>query len=111
MRIKSRSTIPLDQRFALTIAESAELAGVGRSAVYAAVTSKELRAKKRGTSTVILPADLREWLDRLPDFTPSYVAAGKPRAEAVADAAAPALAANTAPARKAAAKPRLAAVE
>jgi excisionase family DNA binding protein len=56
-------------KMALTIRDACELSSVGRSNIYLAVASGELRAKKRGTSTLILPDDLRAWIENLPDFT------------------------------------------
>ena len=43
--------------------------GVGsRSTIYEAIAAKKLRAHKRGRSTIILPDDLDEYLENLPDF-------------------------------------------
>ena len=39
-----------------------------RSTVYEALKSGALKAKKRGKSTIILPDDLEEYLQSLPDF-------------------------------------------
>jgi excisionase family DNA binding protein len=63
------STTPLAEKFALTIDEACELASVGRTKLYLALRAGELRAKKRGTTTLILPAELRRWLEALPDWT------------------------------------------
>jgi hypothetical protein len=59
---------------------------VCRSIIYQAVTSRELRAKKRGRSTLILPNDLRDWINSFPDFTPyqNNNPHGRPRAAAAA---------------------------
>ena len=44
-------------------------AGIGsRSTIYEAIAAKKLRARKRGRSTIILPPDLAEYLENLPDF-------------------------------------------
>jgi excisionase family DNA binding protein len=61
--------VPLAHKFALTIDEACELASVGRTKLYLALRAGELRAKKRGTTTLILPAELRRWLADLPDWT------------------------------------------
>ena|SRR5258705_2148684 len=57
--------------FALSLREACAIARVGRSQLYLALKSGALRAKKRGNSTLILPADLRSWIEALPDWTPS----------------------------------------
>jgi excisionase family DNA binding protein len=59
----------LKHKLALSVAEASEMSNVCRSNIYLAVASGELRAKKRGTSTLILPDDLRAWIENLPDFT------------------------------------------
>jgi excisionase family DNA binding protein len=53
---------------ALTVNEACRLARVGRTQLYEAINSGELRAKKRGAKTLILPAELSRWLENLPDF-------------------------------------------
>ena len=43
--------------------------GIGsRTAIYEAIKARKLRARKRGKSTIILPDDLEEYLQNLPDF-------------------------------------------
>jgi excisionase family DNA binding protein len=51
---------------AYTIDEAAEVAAVGRSSLYEAITAGELIARKRGRSTIILAADLASYLAALP---------------------------------------------
>jgi|ERR1700683_1046745 excisionase family DNA binding protein len=53
-------------RLAYSIAEAAEAADTGKTALYEALGSGELPAHKRGRRTLILAADLRDWLQRLP---------------------------------------------
>ena len=55
-------------KLAFTIAEAVEAGAGGRTAVYEAIKSGALKARKRGRSTVILAADLEEYLQNLPDF-------------------------------------------
>ena len=51
---------------AYTIPQAAEAATTGKTALYEALGSGELPAHKRGRRTLILAADLRDWLQRLP---------------------------------------------
>jgi excisionase family DNA binding protein len=71
--------VALSEKFALSILEACELANCGRSQLYEAVQSGALQARKRGRSTLILPADLRAWVDSLPAFTPFAIPANSGR--------------------------------
>lgn len=43
--------------------------GIGsRTTIYEAIKSRKLKARKRGKSTIVLPDDLDEYLESLPDF-------------------------------------------
>jgi hypothetical protein len=42
-----------------------------RAYIYQQIAEGKLRARKRGRRTVILPADLRAWVESLPEFKPS----------------------------------------
>jgi excisionase family DNA binding protein len=57
-------------QLAYSILEACEAARVGRTNLYEALRSGQLRAVKRGKRTLILADDLREWLESLPALTP-----------------------------------------
>ena len=58
---------------AYNIAEACQVARTGRTTIYEAIRSGELRAVKRGRRTLILPEDLRRWLECLPPITNSRI--------------------------------------
>jgi excisionase family DNA binding protein len=58
-------------RLAYNISEAGDTANTGRTAIYKAIQSGELRAVKRGRRTLILADDLRRWLESLPAVTPT----------------------------------------
>ena len=56
------------EKLAFTIAESVKAGAGSRTVIYEAIKSGKLRARKRGRSTIILAADLSQYLENLPDF-------------------------------------------
>jgi excisionase family DNA binding protein len=54
------------QREGLSIPEACEVAGVGRTRLYAAIGSGELVARRYGKRRIILRSDLRRFLENLP---------------------------------------------
>ncbi|HEV2605167.1 MAG TPA: helix-turn-helix domain-containing protein [Microvirga sp.] len=63
------STMPAEREpepIALSIMDAARMVGVGRTTIYEAMASGRLPARKLGRRTVILDADLRQWLSSLP---------------------------------------------
>lgn len=51
-----------------SIAEACEVTNTGRTALYDAINSGELRAVKRGRRTMILHEDLVRWVQSLPQL-------------------------------------------
>ena len=56
------------EKLAYTIDEAVDQGAGSRTVVYEAINAGTLRAKKRGKRTIILAADLAQYLESLPDF-------------------------------------------
>jgi len=61
---------------AYTINEACKKSRSSRAYMYQQIAEGKLRARKRGRRTVILPADLRAWVESLPEFKPSRRSSG-----------------------------------
>jgi excisionase family DNA binding protein len=57
-------------QLAYSVLEACEAARIGRTNLYEAIRSGQLRAVKHGKRTLILVDDLRAWLESLPALTP-----------------------------------------
>ena len=61
-----KDVVPLAQRLSLSPEEPSALTGIGLTSIRQAAASGDLDARKHGTRTIILQADLKEWLKKLP---------------------------------------------
>ena len=72
-----KGKVPLWERLSVSPEEASALTGIGLTSIREAISSGDLKAKKHGRRTIILPDDLRVWLKMLPG-------AGKPIEESPA---------------------------
>jgi len=56
----------MDSPLAYTIAEACAVARIGRTALYEAIRSGDLRARKRGRRTLVVHGDLKKFIESLP---------------------------------------------
>jgi excisionase family DNA binding protein len=57
-------------QLAYSVLEACEATRIGRTNLYEAIRSGQLRAVKHGKRTLILVGDLRRWLESLPAVIP-----------------------------------------
>jgi len=68
MRLAAREV--RNEPLAVTVIEASRLTSLGRDKIYLAIKSGALRAKKYGRRTLILRADLVNFLNNLPSLNP-----------------------------------------
>jgi excisionase family DNA binding protein len=74
MLISSEHQIPGQEgRFAFSIPEVCAKTGLGRDAVYRAISGGQLVARKLGKRTIVNARDLERFLHNLPRATPTFL--------------------------------------
>jgi hypothetical protein len=61
-----KGKVPLSQRLSVSPEEASALTGIGLTSIREAISRGDLKAKKHGRRTIVLPDDLRVWLKTLP---------------------------------------------
>lgn len=67
--------VPIEQKLALNVEEAAALIGVRRSHLYQLLRAGRIKARKSGTRTLLLRADLEAYLASTPEMKPQVGAA------------------------------------
>ena len=62
-----KGKVPLSERLSVSPEEASALTGIGLTSICEAISRGDLKAKKHGRRTIVLPDDLRVWLKSLPD--------------------------------------------
>ena len=57
-----KGKVPLSERLSVSPEEASALTGIGLTSIREAISNGDLKAKKHGRRTIILPDDLRVWL-------------------------------------------------
>lgn len=60
----------MNSPLAYNISEACAVARAGRTSIYEAIRNGALTARKRGRKTLILPDDLRHWVEGHPAVEP-----------------------------------------
>jgi excisionase family DNA binding protein len=81
----NRDQMPMNTLLAYSIAQACEVANIGRTSIYEAISSRELIARKHGRRTVILADDLRRWLQNLPVTSPHSASKSQTLADRLSD--------------------------